>query len=330
MKKIFSLVILLAAIVTNAAYAQPCSPLNITGSSVTNASCPSSGTISVSATGTGVSFRLISGPAGYTTATNTTGLFNTLLAGTYIVEVKDACNVKTTVTKTVNNTYPAFSISSSSATNVCTANITGGNINATVTGGKSPFTYDGVPVGSSPAYGAGTSSLSFTKNVTAFGIYRIFVKDACGEVRTSDVEIVPSQPIPADLWWDDIRADRPCNEMMDGLPTVTWMLHFLAANNQGINMNDLVGSVYSVYKSNPANGITANGSNTACTVSQGALLTSGTITAGNIDPSDANGYPVTIPQEDVILMFTNKCGQTFKYCMNFNNGNPLTPHATID
>jgi hypothetical protein len=328
MKKLFAMCMLLISMAAKNAYAQPCTALTVTGTSVTPASCPGSGSITVSASGTGVSYQLISGPAGYSTASNTTGTFNTLTAGAYIVEVKDACNVKTTVSKTVSNTYPAFSISSSSASNVCTANVTGGTLNAAVTGGKAPYTYDAVPVGSTPVYGGSTSSTSFVKNVTGFGVYRFFVKDACGEVRTSDIAIVASQPIPADIWWEDILVNRPCAETMDGLQTVTWTFHFLAADNQAVNMNDIIGSTYSIYKSSPANSITYSATSGNCPL--GALLTSGSILYSNIDQNEPNGYPVTIPQEDVILVLTNKCGQTFRYCMNFNNGDPVTPNATID
>ncbi len=305
--------------------AQPCGTLTITGSSVSPATCPSSGSISVTATGTGLTYQLISGPAGYATASNTTGLFGTLTAGTYIVEVRDACGVKATVTKIVVNSYPAFSVSGVNTSNVCTSGVSGGSINATITGGRAPYQYDIVPVGNSPVYGATTASTSYSEVVSTFGTYRVYAKDACAEVRTYDIMVQPTQPLPTYMWWEDLVLDRPCGETMDGLPTISWKLHLLDQNGTVVGFNNLLGSTYQIYKPSVANSIANSEEN--CTTPLGALLTSGTIVSGNIPVGDTATYPVTIPQEDVILVFTTKCGQVYKYCYNFNQGNPATPYA---
>jgi hypothetical protein len=321
-------VLLIAFVLTlssNSLKAQPCSPLNISNSSVTAADCPSGGSISIIATGTGLTYQLISGPSGYSTASNTTGLFNSLNAGTYIAEVRDACAVTATVTKVVTNNYPTFSVSNAATSNVCASGISGGTITATVTGGRAPYQYDIVSVGNIPVYGSATGSSSYNETVSTFGNYRVYVKDACAEVRTYDIALQPVQPTPAFLWWEDLSLDRPCGEIMDGLPTITWNLHLLDINGFYIGFNNLVGSTYQIYKPNIANSITYSEDN--CTTALGALLTSGTITAAGIPAGDNLTFPVVMPQEDVILIFTTTCGQTFKYCHNFNQGNPITPDA---
>ncbi len=328
MKKVLFIVFILHFSFSKRSLSQSCTTLNIISSNVIPATCPSGGSISIVATGTNLIFQMISGPSGYSTATNTTGNFTTLSYGNYIVEVRDACAVKTTVALSVTNAYPTFNISSVSASNVCTSNISGGTITANVVGGNPPYQYAIVPAGGTPIYGTSTSSTSFIENQSNFGIFRVYVKDGCGEVRTNDIEILQTQPTPIALWWEDIVVNRPCTETMDGLPTVSWNLHFLAQNGEGINFNTLLGSTYSIYKPNPSNSISSSSVN--CSTLLGTLLNSGTILSSNIDPADPFTYPVTIPQEDVILVFTNKCGAVFKYCYNINEGNPIVPTAFFD
>jgi hypothetical protein len=309
---------------SNHIYAQ-CVALNVTGSSATAAACPSGGSITVTATGTGLTYRLISGPAGYSTATNSTGFFNSLNAGNYVVEITDACGVKATRNLTISNTYAAFSVTGATVSNVCNGSGPGGAVNITVTGGKAPYTYDVVPVASTPVYGAATGSTTFSKTVTAFGTYRIYAKDACGEVRTYDVMVNATQVRALQMWWEELQLDRPCGETMDGLPTVTWRLHLLDQNNTGISFRAMSGATYQIYKPAVANSFMYSQDN--CTNTTGALLTSGTVSLANVPADDSTAYPVTIPQEDVILIFTNTCGQVFKYCYKFNQGVPLAPDA---
>lgn len=310
--------------------AQGCLTLTINSTTVTAASCPSGGGITVSATGTSLTFQIISGPTGYLTASNHTGVFNSLAAGDYVIEVKDGCGVVVNVSKTVPDTYPAFTVSNATTSNVCTSGNTGGTITGTVSGGKPPYQYDIVPVAVSPVYSANTASTSYSKAFAAFGSYRVYAKDACGEVRTYDIDLEPSQPAPVNLWWEDLSLDRPCAETMDGLSTITWKLHFLDQNGTGISFNNLIGSTYQIYKPSPANSITFSAPNAGCTVTQGALLVSGTVTAGMIIPGDEMTLPIAVPQEDLILVFKTKCGETFKYCYNFNQGNPVTPSVVVD
>ncbi len=304
-----------------------CASLIVSSATTTPASCPSSGGITVNATGTGLTFQIISGPSGYPPASNTTGIFNGLSAGAYTIEVRDACATFINVIRTVSNTYPTFGVSNVVTSNVCNSGTPGGTITGIVGGGKSPFQYDIVPVASSPVYGSNTTSTSYAKAVTTFGTYRFYAKDACGEVRTYDIDILPQQPTPVDLWWEDIEVNRPCAETMDGLPTVSWNLHILDQNGTGVDFNTLLGASYQIYKPSPAN--TIGNSAVNCNKALGSLLNSGTIVAGNIPVGEPQKYPIVIPQEDVILVFTNTCGQSFKYCYNFNNGNAVTPDANM-
>jgi hypothetical protein len=318
---IFFLLLTVLAFNNFKANAQPCTTLSISSTNVTDASCPSGGGIQVIASGTSLVYQLIAGPSGYSTASNTTGIFGTLNAGAYTVEVRDACGVKVTTNVTVNNTYPAFSVSTATVTNVCTASVQGGTVNANITGGKPPYQYDIVPLATTPVYGAATASTSFNKVVNSFGTYRVYAKDNCGEVRTYDILVQATQPIPTEIWYEEIELNRPCGETIDGLATVTWVLHLEDENGSPIDFNQIIGASYSIYKPVVPNSITNSEEN--CTTPVGALLSSGTIILAGIDPDDNRSYPLVIPQQDVILIITTTCGSTLKYCYNFNDGNPI-------
>ena len=265
MKQIFTLLryripvsVFLVFLFCSSIGAQPCSPISITSATAVAAACPSGGSITIAATGTGLAYQLISGPTGYSTASNTTGVFGTLNAGNYVVEIRDACGVKTTRNLTVANTYPAFSVSTAATSDVCTSGVSGGTISGTVTGGKAPYQYAAVPVGNSPVYGTATASTSYSIAVSTFGTYRVYSKDNCGEVRTFDIMLHPTQPVPTDLWWKELTMDRPCGETMDGFATITWKLHLVDANGTVIGFNNLIGASWQIYKPVVANSISSS------------------------------------------------------------------------
>jgi hypothetical protein len=306
--------------------AAQCPAIVISSTNVTAAQCPSSGTVTITASGNGLSYRIVTGPAGFLATSNSTGSFTSLLPGAYLFEVKDVCSNVVTVNATVNDLYPDFSITADNVVNVCTASTTGGTINCTISGGRSPYQYDVVPAGNTPSYSSNTVATSWSKVVSGFGTYRIYAKDACGEVRTRDVLVQRTQAKP-DLWWVQLGFDRPCNETMDGLSTASLLLHFVDENNSGIEATNLVGSNIKVYKPNPANSITWIGTNGDCNVSTGTLLSNSTLSAANINPSDTYTYPVTIPREDVIVVITTLCGDVLKICYDYNESQPDTPDA---
>ncbi len=316
---------LVSLVVGNVAFAQ-CPSVSFGSNTITDASCPSGGSISITASGgTGFTYQLINGPSGFQTSSNSTGVFNSLTAGNYTIQATNGCGNSATVIKTVANTYPTFSVSNAATSNVCGSNVAGGSISATVTGGKPPYQYDIVAVGNTPTYGAAIASTNFSKTVSTFDTYRVYSKDACGEVRTYDIILAPNQPVPTNLWYEDLMANRPCNETVDGLPTTTWKLHILDENGHPINFFDMIGATYQIYKPAIANSIDNSEENSNCSTSLGILLSAGTVRTDSIDGSDANTYQLTIPQEDVILILTNKCGQTLRYCYNFNNSQPYVP-----
>jgi hypothetical protein len=327
MKKNFTLCIITFLLAAGFVKGQTCIPLVINNSSTTAAACPGGGGISIIATGTGLTYQVTSGPLGYSAASNSTGVFNSLITGTYAIEVRDVCNNVAVVTKAVANTYPTFSVTSVTPSGICGSNVSGGTITGTVSGGRPPYQFDIAPVGNSPVYGAATSSTTYNEVMSSFGVYRFYTKDACGEVRTYDINLQANQPKPATLLWVDYARDRPCTEIMDGLSTITWRLHFTDENGQLIDFNNLLGSTYSIYKPNPANSINGYHENNDCTTSLGALLSTGTVTSGNIPPGETTAYPVVIPEEDVIIIFTTLCGNTYKACHDFNWGNPVEPDA---
>jgi hypothetical protein len=315
---------LLALVCSFLANAQ-CPTINVVSSNVSPAACPDGGSITINATGNALVYRFLSGPTNYNTSPNSTGVFNSLTAGNYQVEIKDACNVTTTRNYSIANTYPAFSVSANAA-NICNGG-QNAEINVSVTGGRPPYQYDVVPAASAPVYGTAIASTSFQKPVTVFGIHRAYVKDACGEVRTVDVNVLQTQPTPDDMVWEPMIMDRPCTETMDGLPTISWALNF-SLNGDYIDFNNFIGSTWQIYKPNPANSIMYSETNGDCRNNLGVLLNSGTITAAGINnPYDPYYYHVTIPQEDVILKFTTQCGAILWYCLDFNGGQPLQSYV---
>ncbi len=323
------LLLIVLQILNKKIFAQACPAIVINNTTVTNASCPSGGMITVTATGNTLQYAITDGPTGYLATSNNTGIFAGLISGTYTIKITDNCGVSTTLNSIVNNTFNVFSISSSNVTNSCSSFVPGGTINATINGGKSPYQYDIVPVGSSPLYSSNTASTSFTKNIIEFGNFRVFAKDACGEVRTRDITIEKAVTKPF-FWYNELIFNRPCTEIIDGLNTTSLFMYLQDANQVGINTNMFIGSKLKIFKPSISNSITNTTDYTNCNTPIGALLNTLNLTTSNVGGYNNNAIIVTIPKEDLILQLITQCGDTMKVCYNYNEGLSDAPNLTYN
>lgn len=161
-------------------------------SSPAGCSPTNSGSIGVQANGNGpLTYVLTPGNIG-----NTTGTFNTLMAGTYIVVAAAAGNC-TTSTVLIVNSSPSPTVSNASTVSPTCTNPNGGSLTATGSGGTPPYTYS---IG-----GAYTGSGTFGGLVP--GTYVVTVKDANGCTGSSVVQL--SGFLPPTLTLSAVQP--PCN-----------------------------------------------------------------------------------------------------------------------
>jgi gliding motility-associated-like protein len=172
----------------------------------TTALCYDNGSMTVTPSGgTGpYTLTLLSGPtdpnitypvtlsAGLTT-------FSGLPAGSYSIQVTDASGNTTTVTGTVPGSYQFPSLS---------FNIVNGNIIASGSGGRAPFSYSISSTGSNSGFGPSQSSDTFSHICP--GLYWIRVTDSCGNIYTDEVDYA-----------DTINANISCDNFSKGTLNVT-------------------------------------------------------------------------------------------------------------
>lgn len=166
-------------------------PLTAT-TSVTAASCPTQGSITVTASGgtpfpaappANYNYQIIA-PAAYITPVQSSNIFNTLAGGvTYTIQVSDQVG-SITVTQFVADTYTQMAITTVGTAPTC-AGVPDGSLPVQVSGGRAPFVYSI----SGPAAAGPQASNTFTG--LPAGNYTVVVTDACGEVRTSLNHAVP-------------------------------------------------------------------------------------------------------------------------------------------
>jgi gliding motility-associated-like protein len=164
----------------NVTITQPNAPLSASSSNQVNVLCygDATGSFQVDATGgtTGYTYQLGNGAFG------NSNVFNGLVAGTYVVTVKDNNGCTTTVTVTITQPNAPLSASIDSQTNVlCFGNATG-SVTIAASGGT---------VGNGYQYqlGNGPLQLSPTFNGLIAGSYVVTVSDANGCIDTVNVTI---------------------------------------------------------------------------------------------------------------------------------------------
>jgi gliding motility-associated-like protein len=174
----------------------------------TNVTCFSGndGSITISATGgTGTLQYTLNG------TTNTTGIFNGLTAGTYIIEVTDANNCGPINANPITLTEPsAISITSSTFTNASCAGGNDGSITVVAAGGTGTLTYTIAP-------GAISNSTGVFTSLSA-GTYTITVTDAANCTPESTT-ITISTPTGLSLETPTV-LDATCFGVNDGSITI--------------------------------------------------------------------------------------------------------------
>ncbi|WP_460555424.1 T9SS type A sorting domain-containing protein [Ferruginibacter profundus] len=230
MKKIY-FTVFAAILLMVKAFAQCPASISVTSTNVTTATCPSNGAFTINATaGTGATYQITAGPAGYPSASQSSSTFSALLPGTYTVKVACQANpaIFTTTTVTIPSTYVQVA-ANSVVTNVCGTNAPGGTITTTAAGSSTPFTYaywQGDPAAPESSLTYGTSN---TYTAPAFGTYNIRTKDACGVFVTQTVTV--ANPYPANLCIESIflrNENLTCAELQDSI----WSNFILNGNLQ--------------------------------------------------------------------------------------------------
>ena len=156
----------------------------------TNPSCNTgnNGTITVTATGTGITYDLLNAANTVIVPDNTSGNFANLAAGSYTVNIKHAVDTITcTYPRIFNLVAPTAISGSASITTPYTCLNSGATITAAnASGGTSPYQYsiDGTIFGASQAFGP-----------LGAGTYTVTVKDANGCIFTTPL-ITVTAPAP--------------------------------------------------------------------------------------------------------------------------------------
>jgi gliding motility-associated-like protein len=129
------------------------------------------------------------------------GVFSNLIAGTYIVEVRDATDCSVTASYTVNEPVPIAI--STTPTNITCNGLSDGMVSVEVTGGEYPYQYslNGVALQSDSVF-IGLDG----------GVYLVLVVDAVGCSQTAQVSVTE----PAQLTLSTFNANISCNGGNDG------------------------------------------------------------------------------------------------------------------
>ncbi|MBS1743321.1 MAG: gliding motility-associated C-terminal domain-containing protein [Bacteroidetes bacterium] len=295
--------------------------LTASAPSTTATSClgANNGSVTVTPTVAGTYTYVITPPPASGPATNATGTFNNLAAGTYSVTFTNAAGCAGTVSNIVVNPGPGLSSNNSSTATTCLGATDGTATAAPVVAGTYTYTITPAPV-TGPATNAtgtfsnladGAYSITFTNNLGCSGIANITVN--AGAAITAN-----SSPNPA----------TSCNGASDGSVTITPTIPGTytytitpapvsgpASNSTGVFAN-LAAGVYSVSFSN-ALGCTGTVAN--ININPGPALTANTSPVGTscpgvdngsitITPTVAGAYSFTITPAPVTGPATNTTG----------------------
>lgn len=173
--------------------------LNISNN--TGASCPSSGSVTIGSNAPvgSLQYMITAGPSGAPlNQPQSDSTFNALLAGSYTLKAVCALNpsVFATINFSITNGYTTISDISTSIVSNCGSGAAGGTVTANgVTGGTAPYQYSLIQ-NSDPNYADNLSvyGATTTFSPTAYGVYQLRVKDACGQLYTKTVQLAQSLP----------------------------------------------------------------------------------------------------------------------------------------
>jgi gliding motility-associated-like protein len=198
-----------AAVSSNITIINP-AVISITNQSFTNITCngANNGTITiVGAGGTAPLLYTITGGA-----SNGTGVFTNLSAGTYRVTVSDANGCPTAVSNFMTIINPAvISITNQTFTNITCHNANDGIITITATGGTAPLSYT--------ITGGASNQTGLFTNLSA-GIYQVTVSDinGCPAALSSNITIVNPAGISIT---NEVFTPLTCNNSNDGTISIT-------------------------------------------------------------------------------------------------------------
>ncbi|MBK8328529.1 MAG: gliding motility-associated C-terminal domain-containing protein [Bacteroidetes bacterium] len=244
--------------------------------------------------------------------TNTTGIFNNLIGGTYTITVTDILNCTTNVIVNVVNPAPVTFSNVSIVEPLCTGD-SNGTINVTATGGTGVYTYVLNP-------GAVTNNTGIFPNL-GIGTYTITVTDI-NNCSTSTT-VVMTQPNPM-AWTVNTFVSPTCNGVIDGSIQVTatggvGIINYLLLPNGTVNntgfFNNINAGIYTV-NATDANGCSIS---TTINVTQPPALTITNITSTP---------PSCIPGNDGTVTITVS-GGTSPYNYNIGAGNQLSNIFTL-
>jgi len=293
-----------AAILTSSIARAQC-PANIVLNIRNNtaANCPSTGSITIgsNAAAGSLQYTITSGPSGApVNIPQSDSSFNALMAGAYRVKATCVSNPSdsSSINFTIANGYTAMSNIATTITSNCGSGAAGGTVKITgVTGGKLPLQYS-VIQNSDPNYPDNLSVYGTTTNFTptAYGVYQVRVKDACGQLFTKTIQLAQSLP-PVKLGMN-FNNDNPCN-------STTWDAEYWV-----IDPNTQTTLPIEPYFD--AGGISIKVYQATSSCGKGALLaTYANLTTTSLQlPKIANNqyyFEVTTP-----------CGNTYSYCYDYS------------
>ncbi|MCB8999453.1 MAG: gliding motility-associated C-terminal domain-containing protein [Bacteroidales bacterium] len=239
---------------------QPAAALSISISSQTNVLCNGGSTGSVTVAGAGgtpaytynINGGAFAGPA----------TFNSLNAGAYTVQVKDANSCTASVPVTI--TQPATLTSSTAKTDITCNGLVNGSVTITASGGTLPYQYSRVPF----AYGGSNVFNGLSKNT-----YNFNTKDANGCISTSTATIneplalaIPNEiKIDNNVCFGDTLGEVRILSVSGGIPPYQYSINGgISFFPTGIFQNLGAGNYQTVVKD--ANGCLKNGNSN--TISQ--------------------------------------------------------------
>jgi hypothetical protein len=293
---------LLMATAFSTGYAQCPGILTINAASVTHASCPDNGSVTLGGSGVGnaaVTYKIVSGPS-HTGAQQSSHIFNSLSAGVYTFRA--TCNAQTAdVIVTINNDYtpvnPNFSIS---VGDVCQYFTPGGSITITgVSGGSAPLQYSFIKNNAAnyddalSAYGASNSY-----SATSWGTYQVRVKDACGIFVTRTINIEPLYP-PATFSGASVELNGvPC----DSARLWFWLMD---DNGESISLSGYPKLRFNIFEKSGTSGCV-----------KGALFKS-------LELLSTDDETFIIPKRDMVIEVVTPCGDTRVNCYNYPDNDSL-------
>ncbi|RAV99575.1 T9SS type B sorting domain-containing protein [Pseudochryseolinea flava] len=277
---------------------------------VTNTSCTgiNDGRIQITATGgTGVITYVLS-PGG---ATNTTGDFTGLAAGTYAVTANDAGGCPAVVSANINVTAPAtLTFGTPTVTNAGCTGINNGQIQITATGGTGVITYTISP--------GGTSNTTGTFTGLAPGTYTISADDAggCAAVVSANINITApaaitfGTPTVTNADCAGINNGRIQITATGGTGVITYVLSPGGITNTTGDFTGLAAGTYTI-SANDAGGCPAVVSSNI-NITAPAAITFGTPTVTNADcAGNANGQiQITATGGTGVITYTISPGGT--------------------